>query len=339
MNKVSMFYSNQKPVDDIDVSVPCIVFLSGLRSDTPKGLSKHCLNKIDIMLRDLGVCANVCGNIHDLSLINDKLADKLNDINDKFFPKCKNVFVFGFQLFVPGFFKRYVKCMFEKIILPRIVDKDCKALPTDVIKKNLRNVVFFVHCYGAKIFFYMDKMLTQKLIELNYSSDQVNEIQKQMVVIAESPSWMFNNLKSTFVNFISLADKTLPYDKLYESNCYVNFIEEYNIVATQSMYKHRKLFNKNIEHIMWSLVEQSSMTEQGKQTINILKTVFYRALTLPYIENVQSLLKNCEIEKNIKQQPMLKIIEKIPTVKMKNFVFVTMALMNRVLNKSGTTCR
>lgn len=331
MNKVNLFYSNQTIVDSIDLSVPCVVMLSGLRSDTPKEFSKNVLCKIEKMLQQANLKANVCGTVHDLSFLNANVAKILCGINDKIFNKYKNVFVFGFHFFVPGFFRKYANRVFDLTILPRIVDEAGNPQPVEKVKDNFRKIVFLAHCYGIRMASMLDDILTKKLRELNYSQQQADDIQKQLVFIVESPSGIFTNIKATHIKFASLSDELMRYKDLYSTDNNITYNEQYNNIITPQMYKETSMFKKikNIEHSFWPLSICNDMTEQGQQTIKILNRVFYNALTLPRIDGVDSLANIKDLDKNIVQKPLLKKIEKIPTEKAKNVAFVSVSVLQR----------
>lgn len=339
MKKVSVFDFNKARVESIDLSEPCIVALYGLRSETPEGLAKNLLNKIEFMLHKMDLSANVCGNIHDLYLLNDKFANFINRANSKLFDKGHNPFVFCFQLFVPGFFNRYANDLFNMTLLPRITDKNGKALPVEVAKNNLRKIVFFSHSYGARMVSALDEKLTKKLLELKYSPEQAQDIQKQLVFIEESPIEVFSNLKSTYIRFISLLDGVMAYKKLYDTDNRVTYYEKYNIVSAPKIHESSNSSQSKREHTVWPMVARVSMTEQGRQITNILNQVFYNALTLPRIEGLASLCDFKGLNTKIIQKPMLKKIEKIPTEKAKNLAFISSSLLNGNVKKSKNLSR
>lgn len=330
MNKVNLFYSNQTIVDSIDLSVPCVVMLSGLRSDTPKEFSKNCLCKIDKMLQQANLKANVCGTVHDLSFLNANVAKIFCGINDKIFNKYKNVFVFGFHFFVPGFFRKYANRVFDLTILPRIVDEAGNPQPVEKVKDNFRKIVFLAHCYGIRMASMLDDILTKKLRELNYSQQQADDIQKQLVFIVESPSGIFTNIKATHIKFASLSDELMRYKDLYSTDNNITYNEQYNIIITPRMYKETSMFKKikNIEHSFWPLSICNDMTQQGKMTVNLLNKVFYNALTLERINGLGMLVDMDGVKKATVKKTMMKFFEKIPTQKVKNIVFVSYSVVN-----------
>ena len=323
MNKASVFYYDQTPVDNIDLSVPCVVALSGMRSQTPKDMSENFLNKIDMMLKHIGISANVCGNIHDLSMLNDNVAKVFYTVNTKLHLEKKNLFAFGFQFFVPGFFNRYVQSLFDMMILPRIVDKNGNPFPEEMTKDNLRKIVFLSYCYGIRAMIMLDKKLTDKLRELNYTPQQVEDIQKQLVFIVESPSSIFMDIKSTCVKFLSLTDSTSFYKKLYSTGNNITYYEKYNIISTPKMFKVSTSCHQDREHHSWPMVARNSMTEQGRALIDMLDKAFYNALVLPRVDGIKSLVNVDDLDKSVSEKPMLKFLEKIPTRRAKNIIFVS----------------
>ena len=329
MKKVNIFNLDKTPVENIDFSTPCIFILGGAISGKEL-LRIVSFNRIKDMLSNMGLCANVYVNTYDLSMLNEKFANVANKINDKFFNPNKNVFVFGFQLFVPLYFNAYVQRLFDSLILPRLVDSDGNALPVDIVQNNLRKIVFYSHCYGNRVANRLDKKLTQHLKKLNYSADEIKQIQKQLVFICQSSAFLFKTPKSTYLNFLSLSDAAVLFDKLYSINGHITYIEKYHAVSVPRVYKGNPGPNKlkNIEHKIWPLIENSRMTNDGKTIIQIMDNVFYQALTLPHLEGESSLLNYEKLNQEIKSKTLLRILEKVPTNKLKNTIFASASVFN-----------
>lgn len=337
MGKTNVFDLKKNSVESIELSVPCIFVLNGFRSqnDNPDGLSKNVLGKVKFMLDKMGVTANLCGDIHDLYLLNENIIDFINNIKSGMFKKSKNLFVYASHLFLPGYFNCYVNKVFNSAILPRIVNKNGEALPVEKAKDNLRKIVFFTHCYGSRVAALLDKKLYRKLRELKYTDQEVQDIQKQLVFIEEAPCCLFSDFKSTCVKFVSLYDNVMFYRKLYGMNNIVAYDEKRNIVSVPRIYNLSKLDDKNKEHHLWSLVARDSMTEQGQELIKVLNIVFYNALTLSRIDNVDSLADFKKLDTNIVQKPMLKRLEKISSKKIQNIIFASSSTVSKKLLKSG----
>ena len=330
MKKVNIFNLDKTPVENIDFSTPCVFFIGGATGGA-QYLRVVSNNKIDTMLRNLGINANVYINVYDLSLLGDGFEKFTNKIHKVFSLKDKKRTVFFFQVLMPLFFTHYVENLFDTMILPRIIDENGAPLPVDVAKDNLRKIVFYTHCYGNRVVNRFDKMLNKKLAELNYSPSQVAEIQKQLVFLSQSPSFVFNKLKSTYLNFLSMADAAMLYKHLYSTQDTITYFEKYHIVSIPKFYTNSDKYGKitNQEHKLWPLVETPSMTDDGKTMVQIMERAFYNALTLPRVDTTESLLDNKQFDTDITVKPWLRTLEHIPTQRLKNLFFSSVSISNR----------
>ena len=104
------------------------------------------------------------------------------------------------------FSKLNLDALFDAILLPRIIDKNGKPLPADIVKQHIRKINFFAHCFGAYIALELEKRLGKKLREMGYSLHDIREIQSNMLVVAINPACALGISKSQFISFISAYD-------------------------------------------------------------------------------------------------------------------------------------
>jgi hypothetical protein len=96
------------------------------------------------------------------------------------------------------------------------------------------------------------------------------------------------------------------------------------------MFKESKSsIKKDREHHSWPMVARNSMTEQGRAVIDMMDAAFYNALVLPRVDGIRSLVNIDDIDKNVSKKPMLKILEKIPTRRAKNIIFVSCSFVTK----------
>lgn len=330
MKKVNIFNLDKTPVEKIDFSTPCIFFIGGATGGA-QYLRVVSNNKVDTMLQNLDINANVYINVYDLSLLGDGFENFANKIHKVFSLKDKKRTVFIFQVLMPLFFTKYVQNLFDTMILPRIVDENGAPLPAETAKDNLRKIVFYTHCYGNRVVNRFDKMLNKKLTELNYSPTQVAEIQKQLVILSQSPSFVFNKLKSTYLNFLSMTDEAMLYKHLFSTNDTITYFEKYHIVSVPQVYTRSTKYGKftNQEHRLWPLMESPSMTDGGKTMIQVMDRAFFNALTLPRVDAPEALLDKEHFDTDVTVKPWLSVLEHVPTQRLKNLFFSSVSISNR----------
>lgn len=327
-DKVTVCYYNKSNQNALtDFNTPCLFILNGLVSGpmpVPKGLSK--------MVQMYGIEPNICGNIYDLSLWPRKYANIANNLSNRFCPKKKNIFVMMTQLACHSYFSRYIEHLFNETILPRITDETGKALPVEVAQKNLRNIVFFSHCYGSRLALSLDKMLFDKLHALNYSSDQIIQLQQQLCFILESPSFIFGNHYATHISFISMADQTVGFKYLFHTNN--NSVTCYNkshIISVPRMYNEQTPMFK--EHSRWNMLITDDMSCNGKNMINIRQQVLFKALTVKHIDSTESLIKDFEYNSDIQTSKLFEFLDTNKNMELKNFAFSGVCILIRELHK------
>lgn len=105
------------------------------------------------------------------------------------------------------FAPKYLDDLFNKILLPRIVDEKGARLPLNIAMSRVRKINIFAHCYGAYVAVMLEERMQNKMRELGYSEPEMNQIQSQLLVVALNPSAPLGVSKSQFVSFISGYDE------------------------------------------------------------------------------------------------------------------------------------
>jgi len=172
---------------------------------------------------------------------------------------------------------KYVKDLFEKFLLPRIAKNGGKErLSLAEAKQNIRNLQIVAHCHGAYTALKMEEMMGKKMKELGYSKDEQALIQKQLLIVAQSPYCPLGVSKSTFISFCSAKDGELNHhnhfnDAVWELN------QEHDIRLSYFDEKKGNLFLVSTtgigeyapdEHNYWGLL---SCEGQSKDFIAMLR--------------------------------------------------------------------
>jgi len=114
--------------------------------------------------------------------------------------------IFSYQKF---FVPTYLDDLFNRILLPRITDKNGKRLPIDIAKRQIRKITFLGHCHGGYVILMMEERLQSKMRDLGYSNDEINQVLSQMLTVALNPTCPLNVAKSQFISFTSLYDNVV----------------------------------------------------------------------------------------------------------------------------------
>ena len=172
---------------------------------------------------------------------------------------------------------KYVSDLFEKFLLPRISKNDGKErLSAEEASRNIRNLQIIAHCHGAYTALKMEEMMQKKMADLGYSKEERKAIQKQLLVVAQSPYCPLGVSKSTFISFCSAKDSELNHhnhfnDTIWEIN------QEQNIRLSYFDEKKGNLFLVSTtgigeyapdEHNYWGLVPREG---QDKDFIAMLR--------------------------------------------------------------------
>lgn len=106
---------------------------------------------------------------------------------------------------------QYIEELYKKLIEPRIaIFNGLKKREVNDACQRIRRLNIVAHCHGGYTALKLEEMMQNKMLELGYSVNEAEKIQKQMVVVAHAPSCPLGVSKSTFISFISAADGQLP---------------------------------------------------------------------------------------------------------------------------------
>ena len=139
---------------------------------------------------------------------------------------------------------QYIEALYQKIIEPRI-SRNGVRIPREDAMRNLRKITFVAHCHGAFTALKLEELMQEKMKELGYTDKERRSIQQQMLVVAHAPACPLGVAKSTFIGFMSAADKEVPQGLNYFSHYINNRMKEESIryYAEEAELKKQRLYD------------------------------------------------------------------------------------------------
>ncbi|MBP3546540.1 MAG: hypothetical protein J6K16_05350 [Alphaproteobacteria bacterium] len=260
-----------KSLNEISPDDVCVLVLGGDGVRGEKEINGYMSSVYQLLKdNDLEQDVKVCGVVYDFGDFYNQ-----NQARTKMMEKYHRSIKMDKKLSEDTINPKYVKDIFDRLILPRISKTNgTEKLDAEDAAQKIRKLNIVAHCHGAYTALMLEEMMQQKMQELGYNKEDREYIQKQMLVVAQSPYCPLGVSKSTFVSFFSSADM--------ETSHYNNFER-----AVQSIRKSEKIplsyFPGNRgelflahemgegadEHNYWGLQTNSAMSEDGA---NLIKT-------------------------------------------------------------------
>lgn len=167
----------------------------------------------------------------------------------------------------------YIKKLFDIIIRPRIMNNAGNKRPAKEVLAYVRNLKFYAHCHGAAAIMQLAEMMHSEMLRLGYTPKEINEIQKEVLVVQHSPLSPLDKLRFTTLSFASAEDTQMQ----NHANNFARWIGDNSADVPPSFFGepygnifvagHLKLFSFQ-EHDYQGLVESdeqnSPMTPDGK---------------------------------------------------------------------------
>lgn len=166
-------------------------------------------NNVDLSVSPVRVCVAVCnfGQKHI-----DKKARQgfyyetfwpqhLAEIKESLPENCKD------ETFNP----LYIKDIFEKAVLPRIISENGSRLPAGQAVQNIRRLNIVAHCHGAYVASQIEKLMDDKMNELGYHPEEQLKIKSQLLVLAYNPDCPKFVSKFRFISIESSQDRHNEY--------------------------------------------------------------------------------------------------------------------------------
>lgn len=113
---------------------------------------------------------------------------------------------------------KYVGEIFDKFLLPRIsTDRGRRRLSADEAALRVRHLNIVAHCHGAYTALRLEEMMQEKMKELGYTPAERRQVQKQLLITAQSPYCPLGQSRSTFVSFASVLDDEVSHYNNFET--------------------------------------------------------------------------------------------------------------------------
>lgn len=166
---------------------------------------------------------------------------------------------------------KYIQEIFDRFVMPRI-SKDGKKNDAEAAAQNVRQLNIVAHCHGAYTALMLEEMMQGRMQELGYSAEERAHIQKQLLVVAQSPYCPLGESKSTFVSFASARDMETSHHNNFEKALAAIRQEE---KIPFSFFPERKgnLFladtmgKESDEHNFWGFHGNDTIDRQGQALI------------------------------------------------------------------------
>lgn len=96
----------------------------------------------------------------------------------------------------------------EKYLYP-LIQKDNSRIETIQAMKNMRNINFMSYCNGVNVIKDIEEILRNRMIELGYTNEQINDIVAQMCVCAISTDQLYGKEVATYISVRDINDEQL----------------------------------------------------------------------------------------------------------------------------------
>ncbi len=112
---------------------------------------------------------------------------------------------------------KYIKDIFNDFIEPCLCDNGQRFSDKQAVE-NIRKLQIFAHCHGAYTALKLEEMMQARMEELKYSAESREYIQKQLLIVSQSPYCPLGVSKSTMISFASAWDMEIDHCNLFEKS-------------------------------------------------------------------------------------------------------------------------
>lgn len=204
------------PNCNVDFEKPCVLCLCGDGANDEKAASGYAGSVYNLLYRnDMENDANVYAVAYDFGdFMKPNTARTLQMIEKKRMRRPESF------RYAPTFDDKnpnYINDIFNKFILPRIsTDNGKSRLSTEEAKENMRKITIFAHCHGAYTALKLEDLTQYKMQKLGYLPKEAAEIQKQLLVVTQSPYCPLGVSKSTMISFASADDDEVSHHNHFQ---------------------------------------------------------------------------------------------------------------------------
>ena len=204
------------PNCSVDLEKPCVLCLCGDGAKDEKAASGYAGSVYNLLYRnDMENDANVYAVAYDFGdFMKPNIARTVQMIEKKHMRRPES---FRYPPTFDDKNPNYINEIFNKFILPRISKDNGKTrLSTEEAKENIRKMTIFAHCHGAYTALKLEDLTQYKMQELGYHPKEATEIQKQLLVVTQSPYCPLGVSKSTMVSFASADDDEVSHHNHFQ---------------------------------------------------------------------------------------------------------------------------
>ena len=204
------------PNCSVDFEKPCVLCLCGDGAKDEKAASGYASSVYNLLYRnDMENDANVYAVAYDFGdFMKPNIARTVQMIEKKHMSRPES---FRYPPTFDDKNPNYINEIFNKFILPRISKDNGKTrLSTEEAKENIRKMTIFAHCHGAYTALKLEDLTQYKMQELGYHPKEATEIQKQLLVVTQSPYCPLGVSKSTMVSFASADDDEVSHHNHFQ---------------------------------------------------------------------------------------------------------------------------
>ncbi|MBR1649028.1 MAG: hypothetical protein IJ689_05455 [Alphaproteobacteria bacterium] len=275
-----------KNCSQIEKEKPCVLVLGGDGVRNEKTLNGY-MGEVYRALEqyDLQEKVNVYGVVYDFGEYLNLNAARTKMMEDY----CRSVKLkhpLNDETLIP----KYVKELFAEFICPRI-ESNGNKIAVNQAMNNMRRLNIFAHCHGAYTAMMLEKMSLQRMKELGYTPEEASKIQKQLLVVAQSPYCPLGQSQSTFISFASAGDFEIEHHNNFEAA--LRAINEKEEIPLSYFPKEKgELFLVNRmeladEHNFWGFTPYAYMKKDAQNLIELERNAL--------INGLKSSLKNQEL--------------------------------------------
>ena len=266
--------------EGVGVGRPCVLVFGGDGVRTEKAINGY-LGEVYRLLKDNGLEKNidVYGVVYDFG---DYM--NANFSRTKMMENHHRRVQIKKELSPETLQPKYIKDIFDKMFLPRISENG-KKIEAAEAARNIRKLNIVAHCHGAYTALMLEEMMQNKMKELGYNKQESENIQRQLLVVSQSPYCPLGDSKSTFVSFASAMDTETQHYNNFEMALQAIRKEE-KIPFSYFPDKRGNLFLAGTmgrgedEHNFWGFKHKESMDKQGQALL-----LFERKVLLNGVKN------------------------------------------------------
>lgn len=135
----------------------------------------------------------------------------------------------------------YPNEIFNRVLLPRIIDDAGNRLDTDTALRRVRKINILALCHGAHVLHMIESKMNQEMRHLEYNTDEIRRVMAQVLSVAFAPSCALGKSKFKTYSFTSAYD--------YVADRPNNWVQKY---VETNLKVERERFNTGEPNWVWN---------------------------------------------------------------------------------------